>query len=81
MPAFVLTGFMERYYPASRDAHGVPLGTVSPGDVRDLDEPPDMWWTSAEPVSDEDRAREAMAAQPEPPQPDGPTPAPPAIIP
>ena len=78
MPEYVLTGFMERYYPASRDAKGQPLGTVSPGDVRDLDEPPDMWWTPAVPVSDEDRA--AMTAD-EPPAPDGPVPAPPAVIP
>jgi len=74
------------YFPASRDARGVPLGDVQPGDVRDLDEPPDGWWVLADsqPVSDEDRARAAMAAaQPadEPPAPDGPTPAPPAVIP
>ena len=77
MPAYVLTGFMERYYPASRDAHGAPLGDVQPGDVRDFEEPPDQWWVPADGTPAPD-----PAVEPDPePVPDGPQPAPPAVIP
>ena len=86
MPLYRFAGPTPYYFPASRDARGAPLGDVNPGDVRDLDEPVGQWWVPAdgtEPapwVTDEDRARAAMAAAAETP-PDGPVPAPPAVIP
>ena len=87
MPLYRFAGPTPYYFPASRDARGAPLGDVNPGDVRDLDEPVGQWWVPADSqgVSDEDRARAAMeaAGEPpaEPPAPDGPVPAPPAIVP
>jgi hypothetical protein len=86
MPLYRFAGPGPYYFPASRDARGVPLGDVQPGDVRDLDEPVGQWWVPADgepppgPESDEERARAAMAAAAETP-PDGPVPAPPAIVP
>ena len=85
MPLYRFAGPQPYYFPASRDSRGVPLGDVNPGDERDLDEPVGQWWVPADgqdepPVSDEDRARAAMAAAAETP-PDGPVPAPPAIVP
>ena len=84
MPEYVLTGFTGRYYPATRDAHGVPLGDVQPGARRDLDEPPDMWWVPADgtPATEPEPAPEP-ASEPEPPAFDvaAPQPAPPAVIP
>ena len=87
MPRYRFAGPGPYYFPASRDSRGVPLGDVNPGDERDLDDPVGPWWVPADsqPVSDEDRARAAMeaAGEPpaEPPVPDGPVPAPPAIVP
>ena len=86
MPLYRFAGPTPYYFPASRDTRGVPLGDIQPGDERDLDEPVGQWWVPAdgtEPapwVTDEDRARAAMAAAAETP-PDGPVPAPPAIVP
>jgi len=81
MSLYRFAGPQAYYFPASRDAHGAPLGDVQPGDVRDLDEPVGPWWVPADgQESDEDRARAAMAAAAETP-PDGPVPAPPAIVP
>ena len=71
------------YFPASRDSHGAPLGDVNPGDERDLDEPVGQWWVPA----DDGTAPALTQAvpepepEPEPVQPDGPQPAPPAIVP
>ena len=80
MPLYKFAGPISYYFPASRDARGVPLGDVQPGDVRDLDEPVGQWWVPA---------GDSPAAEPEPvpepasepaPVPDGPQPAPPAIV-
>lgn len=74
MPRFVFDGPIAYQYPAIRDTSGIHLNEVEPGEVRDLDAAPDRWWVL---VSDE--------AEPEPaadiPAPDGPQPAPPAIVP
>jgi len=35
-------------YPMGHDAYGVPLGTVSPGDVIERDEAPDADWVPYE---------------------------------
>jgi hypothetical protein len=48
MPSYRFTAEIPYDYPASRDSYGVLLGTVKPGDVLDLPEPPDMWWTPYE---------------------------------
>ena len=48
MPNFTFTGLTERVYPESRDAYGVPLGLVKPGDVLELDQAPDQFWTPYE---------------------------------
>jgi hypothetical protein len=61
MPPLRFTAPIPYDYPASRDSYGVPLGTVKPGDVLDLPEPPDRWWTPYEDGSEEE------AASPEPP--------------
>lgn len=44
MPLHVFTGPIPYQYPDSRDTSGIHLGEVEPGDVRDLDAPPDRWW-------------------------------------
>ena len=44
MPEYRFCGEVPYDYPAIRDTASVPLGTVEPGDVRDLDEPPGPWW-------------------------------------
>ena len=54
MPEQIYTGLTDWYYPATRDARDIPLGTVEPDDIRDLDEAPDRMWR---PVTDEDRER------------------------
>lgn len=61
MPDLVYRGPGDRYYPASRDVFGVPLGTVKPGDAARLDEAPDMWWVPYE------GGGEGEAGTPEPP--------------
>ena len=70
MPDYRFAGSIPYDYPASRDTAGRPLGTVEPGAVRDLDEPPDIWWV----LNDA-----AAAAEPGPagvPQPVSPAPVP-----
>ena len=52
MPDYRFTAPIPYDYPASRDVYGVPLGTVKPGDVLRLEEPPGMWWVLYEPGSD-----------------------------
>lgn len=97
MPELIYTGSTPWYYPATRDARGILLSEVKPGDIRDLDEAPDRQWR---PVTGEDRARaaaleaeeaadraeaepEAAEEQPAAPGPvaAGPVPAPPAVMP
>jgi hypothetical protein len=48
MPEFVFAGPYGTTYPETRDARGAHLGTVEPGDVRDLDAAPDQWWAPAD---------------------------------
>jgi hypothetical protein len=49
MPNFVYVGpGGPRTYPESRDAYGVPLGLVKPGDVLELDQAPDQFWAPYE---------------------------------
>ncbi len=48
MPDFVYTG-SPGMYPMLRDARDIPVGTVAPGDVRDLDEAPDTAWVPLDP--------------------------------
>lgn len=47
MPSYEFTGLTPMTYPESRDAAGIPIGTVQPGDIRDLDEPLDHLWVPA----------------------------------
>ena len=47
MPEFVFRGLVPVTYPETRDALGVHLGTVEPGDVREFDKAPDQWWPSS----------------------------------
>jgi hypothetical protein len=47
MPPYRFAGPGPYDFPASRDTRGIPLGTVEPGDVRDLDEPIGPWWVPA----------------------------------
>ena len=56
MPEYTYSGPGQFDYPASRDARGRFVGEVSPGHIRDLDEPLDQWWIE---TTDEDRARRA----------------------
>jgi hypothetical protein len=48
VPAFTYTGLTERVYPETRDSWSVPLGLVKPGDVLELDQAPDQFWTPYE---------------------------------
>jgi hypothetical protein len=41
---WTMTDSLARYYPGTRDAYGVPLGDVQPGDVIERDEAPDQFW-------------------------------------
>lgn len=64
MPEYTLDDPYAAQYPQWRDAHGVPLGEVEPGEIRDLDEvPPDGKWRE---TTDEDRARRAAREGDEP---------------
>lgn len=47
MPEYQYAGLAGRSYPESRDARGVHVGDVEPGDTRDLDEPLDGDWRPA----------------------------------
>lgn len=58
MPDYTFTAPYPLEYPENRDSSSVPLGLVQPGDIRDLDGPPDRWWQE---TTDEDRARQAAA--------------------
>ena len=72
MPEFVFRGLVPVTYPETRDALGVHLGTVEPGDVREFDKAPDQWWA---PVTSS-RDKPAPAAEPGPePAEDSPQPA------
>lgn len=44
MPEHFYTGPSSGHYPMGRDASGLLLGAVEPGDVRDLNEAPDPSW-------------------------------------
>ena len=68
MPDFVYRG-TERVYPETRDAFGVNLGTVKPGDILRFDQAPDQWWTpyeggegNGEPAADPETPPEAAQA-------------------
>ncbi len=82
MPPFVFRAPSPYDYPASRDARGVPLGTVQPGDVRNLDEAIDRWWVPVDGSEGhgQDESTEAAEGTAPDPAPDGPVPAPPAVI-
>lgn len=58
MPEMIFAAPYPMHYPENKDAAGRNLALVEPGDIRDLDGPPDHWWREA---TDEDRAR--LAAQ------------------
>ena len=57
MPDFTYTG-APGMYPMLRDAYGVQVGTVTPGDVAEFDEAPDAGWVPYEP-GDDDRKDES----------------------
>lgn len=87
MPEYTFDGPPATTYPSSKDSADLPVGTVEPGGIRDLDGPLDHWWRE---TTDEDRAgagTEAAAsaslqppASPAPAPPAAPQPAPPAQI-
>ena len=52
MPDFTYTG-APGLYPLLRDAYGVNVGTVTPGDVAEFDEAPDADWVPYEAGGDE----------------------------
>jgi hypothetical protein len=58
MPGYIFTGPYESVYPESRHADGSNVGTVEPGEIRDLNEAPDHLWRLA---TDEDRSARAAA--------------------
>ena len=61
MALFSFAGPYPMTYPEGKDSQNRNLGLVAPGDIRDLDEPPDRWWRD---VTGEDQARlEAEAAE------------------
>lgn len=68
MPDYRFTAPIPYDYPATRDAFGVHLGTVKPGDVVRLDEPPDGWWVPYESGS-ADEVADPPAPQDEPADP------------
>ena len=61
MPEYVSTAPYGLNYTEGRDLQGRNLGLVQPGDIRDLDEPPDQWWREA---TDEDRAAQDAGTDP-----------------
>ena len=65
MPQYRYTG-SPGMYPQGRDTQDRPIGTVTTGDERDLDEAPDSSWVPAEPGVQEhlDAIRALIAAQP-----------------
>jgi hypothetical protein len=95
MPEFVFTGPYASHYPEARDAAGLPVSDVEPGDVRDLDGPLDQWWQPAGAGSQQDGGQQPDGGEPagggaqqEEPAPPGPSPdpgvpqpAPPAVPP
>ena len=64
MPQYRYTG-SPGMYPQGRDTQDRPIGAVTTGDVRDLDEAPDSSWVPAEPGVQEhlDAIRALIAAQ------------------
>lgn len=44
MPEHFYAGPSAGHYPMGRDAQGLPIGAVEPGDIRDLDDAPDPSW-------------------------------------
>jgi hypothetical protein len=56
MPGYIFTGPYESVFPESRHSDGSNVGTVEPGEVRDMDAAPDHQWRLA---TDEDRAARA----------------------
>ena len=72
MTEYRFAGQIPYDYPASRDTSSRPLGTVEPGDVRDLDEPPDIFWV----LNDAAAAAAAEPAVAGVPQPVSPAPVP-----
>jgi len=53
MPEFTYHGLLAMTYPESRQSDGTHVGTVEPGDTRDLPGPLDGDWRE---TTDEDRA-------------------------
>ena len=79
MPQYRFAGPTAYDFPASRDAKGIPLGTVEPGGVRDLDEVPGPYWV---PADGDVGPSSPSAAEPPASTPSTPgTPAPPAVPP
>ena len=72
MTEYRFAGQVPYDYPAIRDTAGRPLGTVEPGDVRDLDELPGPWWVLNDPAA----AADPAAAPSGVPQPVSPAPVP-----
>jgi hypothetical protein len=68
MPEYTHTGHTGHDYPEHKDASGGYLGTVRPGDIRDLGMPPDHLWRE---TTDEDRAALAERAAAAAGQPEG----------
>jgi hypothetical protein len=56
MPGYIFTGSYESVYPESRHSDGSNVGTVEPGEIRDLTQAPDHLWRLA---TDEDRSARA----------------------
>jgi hypothetical protein len=48
MPSYRYDGPDERHYPFLPDGDGFASVWVKPGDVLDLPEAPDGWWTSSD---------------------------------
>jgi hypothetical protein len=48
MPEYTFDGPPGTTYPSSKDSAGVAVGTVEPGEIRDLDEPLDHWWRASD---------------------------------
>jgi hypothetical protein len=68
MPDFVFTAPYPMTYPESRDAYGVNLGTVQPGDVLRLGQAPDQHWAPYEGGGDEGESGEPPADPETPPE-------------
>lgn len=51
---YEFTGLIPTEYPFDRDADGKPLGTVDPGETRNLGRPLDWQWVPADPSGGEE---------------------------